>query len=377
MNKTSQTHTRRRSGFTLVELLVVIAVIALLIGVLLPALGAARQAGFALVSSNNLRQFITGINTYASENNEFIPGVNSSRTISVVNAELLPGSSTRTSMDLVNQAGDWPVQAVDWISPALGDDLLPSNYAARWWDIMERFGDPAMRERSTLFTDSPAVPKWFNPLIQYSNEEKNGEAFYGVSYIMPYHWQVYGQVRNNQGNLVNNGAQRDPVTFRYERFATNVPAGFNQVQPPASYAPRITSVGSLSQKVAISTGFRFLDRSLQPDFDASFMVGINGFYGAFTDSSPVFAGSQVFGFPSSDPNNGGNGSNDTNGQQIPLTYRHNGDLICAFWDGSARRVTKEESFDPALWYPTGSVFNGGSGTAAASRNFYNPGDRIN
>lgn len=63
----------RRSAFTLVELLVVIAIIALLMGILLPALTAARKQGQATVCRNNLRQIGIALNFYAEAWNYYIP----------------------------------------------------------------------------------------------------------------------------------------------------------------------------------------------------------------------------------------------------------------------------------------------------------------
>lgn len=61
------------AAFTLVELLVVIAVIGVLAGLLLPVLGKAREAGRATACLGNLRQIGLGLQLYADENANRLP----------------------------------------------------------------------------------------------------------------------------------------------------------------------------------------------------------------------------------------------------------------------------------------------------------------
>ena len=68
---------KRMTAFTLIELLVVISIIALLVSILMPALGRAREQAKSAVCMSNLKQWGLIFKFYADDNNDsFMEGIN-------------------------------------------------------------------------------------------------------------------------------------------------------------------------------------------------------------------------------------------------------------------------------------------------------------
>src|ERR1035437_6707770 len=65
-----------RPAFTLIELLVVIAIIGILAALLLPGLSRGKDKGVRVVDINNLKQQVTAMHLYCTDNSDVLPWPN-------------------------------------------------------------------------------------------------------------------------------------------------------------------------------------------------------------------------------------------------------------------------------------------------------------
>lgn len=331
----------KRRAFTLIELLVVVAIIAILIGILLPALSKARGSAFAMVALSNQRGLMQGVISYSSSNDGWLPGINTSgRRLWGGSVSSLPPDQ----LDAMITGGNKPVQPNDWISPAMDGDAMPANREARLYTILEKFADPAVRERWSVWTNGSDIG---NARMRDYMIQQGIPSLIPPTQLMPTSWQTFGQ--NGPSDTVR---QHDVGTSSDSNSLTRMFA------VPPGYRPRYEMIGAHAGKVGFCSGIRFVvlqnNGSFENNVDASI---IHRNWGSFGDRSPLDTASSSWGFPNR-PQRGTASSTSTGRPSIGMTfsYRHAGRLAAAFWDGHGEMLGDIESRNPNLWGPSRSTF---------------------
>jgi prepilin-type N-terminal cleavage/methylation domain-containing protein len=98
----SMNPTRIRSGFTLIELLTVIAIIAILMGLLLPALNAAKNAARKAQAKNDETQFVTAVKAFYTDYGTYPVDPAIGGTNDIEYGDTVGGVDTYHNYDVVN-----------------------------------------------------------------------------------------------------------------------------------------------------------------------------------------------------------------------------------------------------------------------------------
>ncbi|MCC6676373.1 MAG: DUF1559 domain-containing protein [Phycisphaerales bacterium] len=326
-------------AFTLIELLVVIAIIALLISILLPSLGAAREAARKIACASNLRQLTTAINAYALEHKEALPGS--------------PSTSGNDAFQFGRYNGI-AVQSFDWMGPiAAGMGLNGPGEASE-----PDQSDQARFERFDWYRKSKAFNCSSNNIsaVSWAGAPRPDDPIWKPGRMISY-------AMSTQFSSTDKGKDAGGTgTWSYYDRST--------------YTPNLYKVGTPSMKVALYDSHRYA--TISPDDEPDYDHGMgqtgsqNGHYGgSFGDTGPWFNDNKSL------------DRKRAPGElysQIPApfvdrrryAFRHGGrvrsatevsGIDClgnlAFFDTHVKIYTDIDATNPDFWFPTGTKLKTG------------------
>jgi prepilin-type N-terminal cleavage/methylation domain-containing protein/prepilin-type processing-associated H-X9-DG protein len=319
------------AGFTLVELLVVIGIIALLISILMPSLARARRAANAIACGSNIRSILQAMQMYVAENKGYFPGgpnTTGRHLVQGATGQTMQAPFSETNSPGISQIWDWQAPLARYMGIKFNEGPGSAERAER---MMGLFAERAFR--------CPEYEALADPFSGTADFKTAMHPAYATA--MVFHM-------NNQPSSGFGGYRQ----------------AYREWNPSPEYTQKITKVGDTARKVFIADGARYIQAGPNgPTYTATVHGGATqgGAYGAGGPWNKLDRAWDR----SIAPGNGG--TMPASGIRDPRTYsfRHGGNvkpggpadtyrMNVGFFDGHVELLGDLQASDPGMWLPKGT-----------------------